>query len=134
MIFLLILRTFLFRLSYTLWHTPQDIPNWKTLLRYTCGKIHQYSTCGCEIKKFQFLFELIQHPWNGPFLGFFGPYSPKYCLILLKLLPEVVSNKKNSVWKILQNLELLLKWNAVKSLQFRSILGPNLPLENQKYC
>ena len=65
-------------------------------------------------KNFSLLFVLIQHPWNGPFLGFFGLYSPKYCLILLKLLPEVVSNKKNSVWKILQNLEFWLKWNVVK--------------------
>ena len=42
---------------------------------------------------------MIQYPWNGPFLGFFSPYSSKHCSVLLKFWPEVVSNKKNTVFK-----------------------------------
>ena len=34
-----------------------------------------------------------------PFKGFLGLYSPKYCLIWLKLWPEVVSNKTNIVFQ-----------------------------------
>ena len=45
--------------------------------------------------KFSKFFVLIQYPWNK---GFVGPYFPKYCLILLKLWPEVISNKKNIVF------------------------------------
>ena len=36
--------------------------------------------------------------WNGPFLGFLGLYSPKYCSILLKW-SEVVPNKTNTVFQ-----------------------------------
>ena len=109
LIFLLILKVFLFTPSYTLWDTPQDFANWKTFLRYICGKLHQYSICGCELV---FLYWFSIHEM-APFWDFLGPYSPKYCLILLELWPEVVSNKKNSAWKILQNLGFWLKWNVV---------------------
>ena len=44
-------------------------------------------------------FVLIQHQWNGPFLGFLGPCSPKYYLILLKFWPEVVFNKTSRVFE-----------------------------------
>ena len=79
------------------------------MTQHICGTFHQYSMCGCEIFKiFKFvlywlsIYEII-HFWD-----FLGSYSPKHCLILLKLWPDVVSNKKNSFWKILQNLEFLL--------------------------
>ena len=42
---------------------------------------------------------MIQHPWNVLFGAFLGPYSPKYCSILLKFWPEIVSNKTNTVFK-----------------------------------
>ena len=45
--------------------------------------------------KFSKFFVLIQYPWNRDFLG---PYSPKYCLILPKLWPEVISSKKSIVF------------------------------------
>ena len=45
----------------------------------------------------------------APIWDFLGPYSPKYCLILLNLWPEVVSDQKNSIWEILQNLEFWSK-------------------------
>ena len=45
--------------------------------------------------KFSMFFVLIQYPWNRDFVG---PYSPKYCLILMKLWSEVISNKKNIVF------------------------------------
>ena len=33
----------------------------------------------------------MEHPWNGPFLAFLGPNSPKYGAILLKFGPELGS-------------------------------------------
>ena len=42
---------------------------------------------------------MIQPPWNALFGAFLGPYSPKYCSILLKFWPEIVSNKTNTVFK-----------------------------------
>ena len=69
------------------------------------GKFYWYGIC--------FLCWFSIHEM-APFWYFLDPYSPKYCLILLKLLPEVVSNKINTVWKILPNLDFWIKWNAVK--------------------
>ena len=86
LIWLLILRVFLFIPLYTLWDTPQELANWKTLLRCICGKFHQYSICGCEIKNFQNFFVLIQHQWNGPYLEFFGPLLPQIVFDLVKTL------------------------------------------------
>ena len=56
----------------------------------------------------------------APIWDFLGPYSPKYCLILLNLWPEVVSDQKNSIWEILQILEFWPKRNTVNL----NILGP----------
>ena len=48
---------------------------------YICGKFHQYSICGCEVKDFQgFLYWFSIHEM-APFCDFLGPFSPKYCLI-----------------------------------------------------
>ena len=112
---------------------PQDFVNWKTLLRYICRKFHQYSNCSCEIKNFQsFLYWFSIHEM-APFWDFLDPYSPKYCLILLKLWPEVVSNKINTVWKLLPNLEFWLKWNAVKVTQF-AVGKPKILLKNKIFA
>ena len=105
------------------------------MTQHICGTFHQYSMCGCEIFKiFKFvlywfsIYEII-HFWD-----FLGSYSPKHCLIMLKLWPDVVSNKKNSFWKILQKSWVFAEMECSWSLQFWSILAPNLPSENQKYC
>ena len=53
-------------------------------------------TCGCEVNKCQgFSF------WDNidQMAHFYlGPYSTKFCLILLKFWPEVASNKTNTVF------------------------------------
>ena len=41
---------------------------------------------------------MIQHPSKGPFWGFLGLNSPKYCSILLKW-SEVAPNKTNTVFQ-----------------------------------
>ena len=56
----------------------------------------------------------------APIWDILGPYSPKYCFILLNLWPEVVSDQKNSIWEILQDLEFWPKRNTVNL----NILGP----------
>ena len=77
---------------------------------HICGKFYQCSVWGCEVKFFQSfcitsesMKELLFWGvgWEGG--GALGPYSTKYCSILLKLWPELVSNKINAVWKIIQN-------------------------------
>ena len=101
LIFWLILRGFLFTLSYTLWVTSQDFANWKTLLRYIFG---------VRVSKF---FESIQDHEVAPFWGGFGLYSPKHWLILLIYWLEVVSNKTNTLFD-----------KFIKILQFGSNLTP----------
>ena len=116
------------------WDTPQGFANWKTLLRYICGKFHQYNL---NVHFFLYWFNILE---MAPFWNFLGPCSPKYCLVLLKFWPEVVYNKKNSVWKILQNLEFWLKCSAIKVNYFGPYWGPiyywktkNI-VKNQNFC
>ena len=62
----------------------------------------------------------------APFLGdFLGPYSPKYCSI---------SNNTNTVFEKFIKICILAQMGCTQSLQFWSILAPNLPQEKQKYC
>ena len=53
-----------------------------------------------------------------------APYSPKYCSILWKFWPEVVSSKINTVWKILQIFAFWLKWDAPNVYSFGPFWGP----------
>ena len=58
------------------------------------GESHYCSICDCQVINFQIFLCSIEHPWNvASFRGFLGPFSPKYDPILLKFLPEVVSDK-----------------------------------------
>ena len=51
---------------------------------YIYRKFHQYSICGCEVENFQrFSYWFSIHEW--PLLGFFGPYSSKYCFKLAEV-------------------------------------------------
>ena len=106
--FWLILSVFLFMPSYTSRVTPQDSPNERPYWAI--------SVASFIIKAFVFvMFKIlgqIQHPWNGPFLGFFlGPYFPRYCSIFLTFWPEVVSNKTNSVFE--KSFKILnFSWNG----------------------
>ena len=88
------------------------------------GKCHQYSICCCEIKNFQSLLYCFKIHEMVPFWRFLGPYFPKYCSILLKFSPELVSNKINTVWKILQNFAFWLKWDAPKVYSFGPFWAP----------
>ena len=84
--------------SHTQRVTPQDFAKWKTLLRYITMVKLWYSFCCCEVNNFQsFLYFFSIHE-RAPFWGFFGPYSPKYCSILLKFWQDLVSNKTNTVF------------------------------------
>ena len=85
-------------------YTPRFFQVKDIIKIYICGKFHQYSICGCGVKKFQifrnnsaFLFGF----WGlmKPFWSFLDSYSPKYCSILLKFWPEVASNKRNTVFE-----------------------------------
>ena len=83
-------RFFVYALLHLMCYVPRFWQMKDLIKIYVWGKFHQYSFCGCEVKKF---FVLIQHSWNGPFLGFWESLLPKFCSILLKFWQKVVSNK-----------------------------------------
>ena len=124
---------FVYALLHLMSYDPQDFSKWKSCGNI-CGKFHQYRIFGYEVKNFQGFLYWFKMQWNGPFLVLLGSCSLRYCSILLKFWSEVVSNKTNRVFekpfKIL-NFSLM---EGSQSLHFCSILGPNVPLENQKYC
>ena len=97
-VFWLILSFFLFMPFFTVRVTPQDLAKWETLLRYisVVGFIN-IAFVDVKLKIFK-LFHIDSASMKWPlFVGVLGPDSPKYCSILLKFWPEVVSNKKNTV-------------------------------------
>ena len=107
----------------TLWVMPQNFSKWKTLLRYIYV-LSVINIAFVEIKNFQSLLYCFKIHEMFPFWRFLGPYFPKYCSILLKFSPELVSNKINTVWKILQNFAFWLKWDAPKVYSFGPFWSP----------
>ena len=103
--------------SDTLWVTPQDFAKWETLLRYIFAvSFISIAPAVVKLKMFKvffFVYRFSIHEMT-PFWVFLGSYSPKYCSILLEFWPEVVSNKTNTAWKILQNFAFWLKWDTPK--------------------
>ena len=77
-IFWLILLVFFFTLSYTLsMNYAPKFCEMKDLIKICiCGKFHQYSICGCEIKKFQSFLCIDSASMKRPLFELFGPYSP----------------------------------------------------------
>ena len=49
---------------------------------------------------------------------------PNFAWSCLALWPELVSDEKNSIWEILQNLEFWHNWNAVNVYIFGPYRGP----------
>ena len=103
----------LFTPSNTLWVTPQDFIKWKTLWRYIL------------VANFVSIAYVVGKLGLGlPLSVFLGSYFPKYCSILLKFWPEVVSNKTNTAWTILQNFAFWLKWTTPNVYSFGPFWGP----------
>ena len=90
MIFWLILRGFLFTLSYTQQVKLQDFANLKTLWRYIfvvrVSSVYHMWLRGLKFSKFLNRFSIMK--W--PLFWIFRPYSPKYCLILQKFRLEAL--------------------------------------------
>ena len=109
---------FLFTLSYTLWDLPQDFTKWKTLLWYIAlVSFIRIESVVVKLKIFKvYCIDSASMNEMAPFWGFLGPYSPKYCLILLKMWPEVVSINKKTVFeksfKILNFGPNEMEWNC----------------------
>ena len=136
LMFLLILRDFylcsldLYPTSYaTNFFQIKDLIN-----IYIYRKFHQYSICGCEVENFQrFSYWFSIHEW--PLLGFFGPYSSKYCFKLAEVSTRrSVLIRKTQCSKNLSKFWIFAQMECTQSLQFCFSLGPNLLPENQKYC
>ena len=72
-------------------------------------KFHRYSICGCQFINFQmFSWRCSIHELGhlGEGGGSLGPNSPEYGSVLLKFAPEVVFQKKKTVFqKFLGNLD-----------------------------
>ena len=69
-----------------------------------------------------------------PFWDFLCPYSPKYCLILLKLWTYVVSNKENTVFE--KSFKILNFGSNGMQLKFTVLVhfGKQFTAEKQNYC
>ena len=79
---------------------------------YICGKFHQDSVGGCEVKHFQsFMYWLSIHEMVA-FGVFLGSYLSKYWSIFLKFWPELVSNKTNTVFKNPSQFWILFHFGA----------------------
>ena len=66
---------------------------------HNCDKFHLYSIYGYQFKNFQRLLDILSIHVVTLLVDFFGPYSPKYCLILLRSSPEVVLIQKQAVFQ-----------------------------------
>ena len=145
--FLLILKVFTFIPSYTLWVTPQDFTNWKTLLRYiSVVSFISIAFMVVKLKIFKvFRIDLAFMKWplffgGGGREGVRGGgrgFGPLLCQILFNLA-EILTRHSVPIRKTqyLKNPPKfwILAQMVFQRLQFCSILGPNLLPENQKYC
>ena len=122
---------------YALLHLMNCTPRFcqmKDLFKiYICGRFHQYSICGCEIKIFKVsCIESASMKW--PLIGFFGPYSPNYCFILDEILTRDSPIRQRHFLKNPSKFWNLAQIECTESSWFWSILGPKLLLENQKFA
>ena len=63
-----------------------------------------------------------------PFLGYFlGPNSPKYCLILLKFSPDVVSKERKTVFKNFWKIQYFTKSAHSQILPFFKVFAQLWP-------
>ena len=117
---------FVYALLHPISYTPRFCQMKDLIEICICGKLNQYSISGCEVKNFLKAFCVDSVSMKWPLWGVLGPYSPKYCSVLLIFWPEVIfQSKKHSVWKILQNFKFWLKWNAPKIYSFGPFWGPS---------
>ena len=75
----------------------------------------------------------MHRPWNHPFRGFLSPFCPKYATSLLKSRREIY-NKTKTVYKQSFKIKYLSGNVTYPKLKVWILSGPNLSLENPKYC
>ena len=126
---------FLYALLH-LWITPQDFAKWQILLRYTyiCGRFHQYSIWKVVKLKIFKVSSIDSASMKWPLFGFFWPLSPQILFDLAKTLTRGSPIRETYCLKNPSKFWNLAQMECTESLWFWSILGPNLLLENQKYC
>ena len=66
---------------------------------HICDKFHLYTICGSKVTHFQIVSWQCSSHEMGPFWGFLGPFSPKYCSNSFKFGPEVVHHETKSVYE-----------------------------------
>ena len=131
--FWFILWAFLFMSSCTLWVTLQDFAKWKTLRYIFVISFISIAFGGGEIKIFQTFLDWfsIHETLSWVFWALSPQNIVQFCWNFdQRWSPISVWKDSEKYFKILN----LTQMEDTESLQFCSILGPNLLLENQKYC
>ena len=122
---------------YALLHPMSYAPRFcqmKDLIKiYICGKFHQYSICGCEVKNFQSFSYWFSIYEMVPSWGFWA-LLPQILFNLAEILTRgILPIRQTQCLKNPSKFWILAQMECTQSLQFWSILGLNLPSENQKY-
>ena len=143
--FWLILRFFCITLLHSVSYAPRFFQMKDLIQIYICDKFLQNSICCCEVKNvlsFSYWFSIHE---VAPFFrrrgeglegwGWFEPFLPQILFNSAEILnrgsPPV---RETQCLKNASKFWILVLMECTQSLQFCSILGPNLPLENQRNC
>ena len=128
-------RFFLFMRSYTLWVTTQRFGKWKNLLRYiSVVSFINIAFVVVMLKIFKlFHIDSVAMKWSL-FRGFWI-LLPQILFDLAEILTRVsLPKRQTQCLKNSSKFWTLPPTQWTQSLQFWSILGPDLLVENQKYC
>ena len=114
-------------------YTPRFCQMKDLINTYICGKFHQYSICGWEIKNFQsFLYWFSIHEMASFWV--FWLLFPQLLFNLDEILIRGSPIRQTHCLKNPSKFWNLAQIERTESLWYWSILGPSLLLENQKYA
>ena len=136
--FLAHFNSFLLLPTCNLWVMPQDFAKWKTFLRYISAvSFIRIAFVVLKLKIFlSFLYWFSVHEM-APFLkcGWARALAPQTFFDLAEILNrDSLPTRQTQCLKNPSKFWILAQIEHTQSLQHWSILGSNLPLENQKNC
>ena len=136
--FLLISRVFCL---YPFGYSPRFCQMKDLIQIYISDNFLQNSICGCEVKdflSFSYWFsihEMAPFFWKGGGGEGFEPLLPQALFDFAEVLHRgTLPVRETQGLKNPSKFWILAQVECTQSLQFWFILGPNLPLENQKNC
>ena len=122
---------------YALLHTPyeftrQDFAKWNALLRYI--PVVSFINMAFLVVKLK-IFSIFHIEMKWPLFGGFGLLLSQILFNLTEILTRgSLPIRQTQRLKNPSNFWILAQMERTQNLQFWSILGPNLPPENQKHC